>query len=350
MLEKLASLFDHGRPRTAADKPLFVAFLDYAYMPYALGDAVTWLENAQVHARDAGAAAIDVVLLASPERPAPVWQPHVTAYNFVASLHGILPVFFSSPMVRNVHVLEQRQTFYDMVTDLHEQGAASWPGIGALVAERLNFISHLSIVEQFRRCGSIPLLNAPRGYEKQASTFIDTYCPDHFRIVINVRQSHLTAAGTNLERDSRFEPWAKFISRTANEYPDAIFIVVGQYSDVDRAFFRLPAVVAPRSRGFGLGAELALLQGADLFMGTSSGFAQAAFFGHPSYIVTHIEPRAAIHCGVEVGVRHHPFGRIDQVVTWKPETDEDLAEEFDTVLARKAERGDRVPVRRRRVV
>lgn len=348
MLEKLASLFDLGRPRVAADKLPFLAFLDYAYMPYALGDAVTWLENAQVRARDAGAAAIDVVLLASPERPAPVWQTHVTAYNFVANLHGVLPVFFSSPMVRNVHVLEQRQTFYDMVTDLHEQGAASWPGIEALVDERLNFISHLSIVEHFQRCGSIPLLNAPRGYEKQAAAFIETYCPGRFRIVVNVRQSHLTAVQANTERDSRFEPWAGFIAQTAEVYPDVIFIVVGQYSDVDRAFFRLPAVVAPRSFGFGLGAELALLQSADLFMGTSSGFAQAAFFGHPSYVVTHIEPRAAAYCGVAIGARHHPFGRADQVVTWAPETTDSLAAEFEAVLACKAERGDRVPERRRR--
>jgi hypothetical protein len=343
MLEKLAPVLGLRRPHPAAEKPSLVAFLDYAWMPYALGDALTWLEKAQVRAREADASAIDIVLLASPERPAPSWQTHLTAYNFVASLHGVMPAFFSSPIVRNVHVLEYRQTFYDMVSDLHEQGAATWPEIDALVEERVNFISHLSIVEHFRRWNSIPLLGPPRGYGAQAAAFIDAHCRDRFRVVVNVRQSHLTAARANPERDSRIEIWAEFIALAAKRYSDVIFIVVGQYSDVDRAFFRLPSVVIPRARGLGLGVELALLQGADLFMGTSSGFAQAAFFGHPSYVVTHVEPRAAPYCGVEIGARHHPFGRPDQLLTWTPETVEGLVEDFEMVLALKARRGERVP-------
>jgi hypothetical protein len=343
MFEKLAPVLGLRRPCATAEKPPLIAFLDYAWMPYALGDTLTWVENAQVYAQHARACAIDVILLASLQRPAPSWQSHVTAYNFVSSLHGIMPAFFSSPIIRNVHVLEYRQTFYDMVSDLHERGAATWPEVGALVEERVNFISHLSIVEHFRRQGSIPLLVAPRGYEREAAEFVEYYCSGRFRIVISVRQSHLTAMRANPERDSRFEPWAEFIARTAARYPDVIFIVVGQYTDVDRAFSRLPAVIAPRSRGFGLGVELALLQGADLFMGTSSGFAQAAFFGHPSYVVTHVEPRVASHCGVDVGARHHPFGRPDQLLTWTPETVEGLVEYLETVLALKAARGERVP-------
>ena len=187
--------------------------------------------------------------------------------------------------------------------------------------------------------GSIPLLAAPRGYADAASGFVSNYFPHKFRVVINVRQSHFRPSRAHPERDSRFDTWAEFIRRTAKKYPDVVFIVTGQYSDVDRRFSRLPATVVPRSLGAGLGVELALLQDANLFMGTSSGFAQAALFGHPSYIVTNTEPRAAQYCGVPAGARHHPFGRPDQIVTWSLETADTLEEEFLNVISIKAARG-----------
>jgi hypothetical protein len=346
MLEKLlAPLCRLNAPRRDSKKSPFLAFLDYAYMPYALGDAITWVENAQVRARDAGADAIDIVVLTSRERPAPEWQPHITSYNYVGNLQGIIPALLSSPMTRNVHLLENRQTFYAMVMDLHDHCTPMWPHAHALIEERLDFISHMRIVEHYRRTGSIPLLEPPRGYAQQAAAFVSTFCRDRFRVVVNIRQSHLRAARAQPERDSQFDIWADFIAHTARKYPDVVFIVAGQYSDVDRRFGRLPETLVPRSVGFGLGVELALLQGADLFMGTSSGFAQAALFGHPSYVVTNTEPRAAAYCGVAAGARHHPFGRRDQIVTWSPETVDSLTADFEAVVAAKADMGSRTPAR-----
>ncbi len=344
MLDRFLSRLPISRPAHHAKQPRFLAFLDYAYMPYALGDSITWVANAQVYARDAGSSEIDIVVLVSRERPAPSWQPFVTAYNSIGALHGLMPAFLSSPMTCNVHLLENRQTFYDMVTDHHQRGGGLWPPIAALTEERIDFISHMHVVDHYRRRGSIPLLAAPRGYAQQAEAFVARFCPDKFRVVVNVRQSHLRAARSQPERDSRFHTWAEFIRRTADKHPDVVFIVIGQYSDVDRRFNQLPATLVPRSLGLGLGAELALLQGADLFMGTSSGFAQAALFGQPAYIVTNTEARAAPYCGVPVGSRHHPFGRPDQIVTWTLETPDSLEQDFQDVLRIKATQGDRVPM------
>lgn len=331
------------RPGANAGRPRFLAFLDYAYVPYALGDTITWMENAQVVARDAGATEMDVVVLASRERPAPSWQPFVTPFSYTANVHGLLPAFLSSQMIRNVHLLENRQTFYDIVSDAHDGGGAMWPAYDSVIDERMDFMSHLRIVDHHARWGSIPLLGAPRGYAGMAEDFVAKWCPGKFRVVVNVRQSHLRTAGSHPERDSRFETWAEFIHRTARRYDDVVFIVAGQYIDVDRRFAQLPATVAPRSLGYSLGVELALLQTADVFMGTSSGFAQAALFGHPAYIVTNTEPRAAPICGVPVGARHHPFGRPDQVVTWTLETVDELEDEFDRLLTLKAARGAQRP-------
>ena len=331
------------RPPVEGERPRFLAFLDFAYMPYALGDAITWLENAQVAARNANVDKIDILLLASRDRPAPSWQPFITPFSYTENVHGLLPALLSSPMLRNVHLLENRQTFYDIVSDHHDGGGAMWPAYASIVNERIDFMSHLHIVEHFSRCGSIPLLAAPAGYLDAADAFVKKYCEGHFRVVVNVRQSHLRKTASHPERDSRFETWAEFIRRNSRKYENVVFIIAGQYIDVDRRFAGLPRTLVPRSLGYGLGVELALLQSADLFMGTSSGFSQAALFGHPSYIVTNTEPRAAPICGVPVGARHHPFGRPDQIVTWVLETADELEDEFDKLIALKADQGRRVP-------
>lgn len=328
-----------------SEKPPFLAFLDYAYMPYALGDAITWVENAQVCARDVGAQAIDIVALTSPERPAPHWQGHITSSRYVGILHALMPALLTSPMTRNVHLLEDRRTFYSMVMDMYARDVPTWPDVHALLEESIDFASHMRIVNHFRRTGAIPLLGPPRGYAEQAAAFVSTFCQDRFRIVVNVRQSHLRAEHTLPQRDSYFDIWADFITRIAGRYSDVVFIVVGQYSDVDRRFRRLPGTVVPRLLGFGLGVELAVLQDADLFMGTASGFAQAALFGHPSYIVTNTEPRSARYCGVHAGARHHPFARPDQIVTWIPETTDSLMDDFEEILSLKARTDSRVPTR-----
>ena len=324
------------RPAARTGRRRFLAFLDYAYMPYALGDTITWIENAQVSARNSGFEEFDVLVLASRERPAPPGQPFVTSFNYTNNIHGLIPAFLSSPMIRNVHFLENRQTFYDLISDAHDSRAEMWPHYDAMIDERIDFIRHHRIVDHFARLGSIPLLSAPRGFAELGAAFLSKYCKEKFSVVINVRQSHLRASAAHPERDSSFETWAEFIRRSAHKHSDAAFIIVGQYADVDRRFFQLPATVQPRALGFGLGVELALLQSADLFMGTSSGFAQAALFGHPSYLVTNTEHRAAEFFNVPAGSRHHPFGRSDQIVTWSPETVEELEFEFDKMRTLKA--------------
>jgi hypothetical protein len=333
-----------GKPAASAGRvPRLLAFFDYGYMPHALGDTLTCIENVQIAASEAETNEVDLVILAARDRPAPSWQPLMTSHHQVSSVHGLLPAFMSSSLLRDVHLVEDRALFYAMTSQICREGFPTWPPLTALTTETIDFMSHMKAVEHFRKTGSIPLLSAPRGYAEKANAFAAKFCAGRFRIVVNVRQSHLKSSRAQPERDSQFETWAQFINQCARRYPDVVFIVVGQFSDADRRFERLPATVVPRSWGCGLGVELTLLQGADLFMGTSSGFSQAALFGQPAYVVTNTEPRAAAFCGVSVGARHHPFARPDQIVTWSRETAESLMADFEEVLAFKAAGGKSVP-------
>ena len=97
---------------------------------------------------------------------------------------------------------------------------------------------------------------------------------------------------------------------------------------------RLPNVLIPRAMGFGLAHELALLYRADLFMGSSSGFAAMATFCNKPYVITNIDHGFSRHIDVPVGGRHYPFGSGNQLLYWERETREVLLDLFEELLAR----------------
>jgi hypothetical protein len=86
--------------------------------------------------------------------------------------------------------------------------------------------------------------------------------------------------------------------------------------------------------GFGLGHELALLHRADLFMGSSSGFAAMATFCNKPYLITSIQRLFSSYIDVPVGARHYPFGNRDQILHWETETQDTLLEFYEKLRDR----------------
>ena len=78
---------------------------------------------------------------------------------------------------------------------------------------------------------------------------------------------------------------------------------------------------------------------ADLFMGTSSGFATFATFTQIPYAILNVQRDFARYAGVNPDDRHYPFARANQILTWHRETTEELLQLFDEVLAKSADQG-----------
>ena len=113
-----------------------------------------------------------------------------------------------------------------------------------------------------------------------------------------------------------------------------MFLILGAYTEWDREMPRLPQLLIPRAMGFGLGHELALLHRADVFMGSSSGFAAMATFCNKPYVITHIQHLFSQYSDVPVGGRHYPFGGDNQILYWERETRVVLLDFFEELQAR----------------
>jgi hypothetical protein len=92
-------------------------------------------------------------------------------------------------------------------------------------------------------------------------------------------------------------------------------------------------VFIPRAWGLRLSHELALLKIANLFMGTSSGFATFATFTDIAYAIVNVEHSFAGPAEVRINDRHFPFAKANQILTWRRETSDELLSLFDEVYA-----------------
>lgn len=310
-------------------KDALLGFLDYRYMPFALGDTLTWLMNLQIAARERGIDRIVQLIHVDPEDTICRLQPHINAQNYRKALTNLFPAFLCSPLTDTIHVVENKHTYWGMLASAALGRKPSWPGIRAQLTQNIDYCSHKRINAYFERAGELPLLCAPRGYAALARGFRDRYLHDRFVVTVNIRQRKTKMDLAAIHRDSPLDAWVGFFERVERSHPEVVFAILGDYHEWDRKLFAARNIIVPRTFGYGLGMDLALLFGSDLFMGTSSGFSAAATFSELPYVITNFEHSAASFVGIPVGTQRYPFAKPWQTLCWHVETTDRLMEHFD---------------------
>jgi hypothetical protein len=324
---------DLSRAGGETSKPM-IGIYDFSYGPYALGDALTWTMNLNVLAAAAGCDAIDEYLVIDPMRPGSRDQPFVNQHNYVTVIDNLFPAFLCSPMLRSLKLFRHPYSFHLFLLREVVRRRPMWPSFFSHLNKKLDFISHRRINAFFRKHGYLPWLTAPRGYGAWADAFYQAHCGGRFVVAVNIRQGSLSMTPAHLVRDSPLSEWHAFIRRAAARHPDVLFLILGGYTEWNREMYRLPNVLIPRAMGLSLGHELALLHRADLFMGSSSGFAAMATFCNKPYIITNILHVFSQYIDVPVGGRHYPFANENQILYWNTETQDVLLDFFEELHAR----------------
>jgi hypothetical protein len=326
-----------AKPRDglAVTKPTaLLGIFDFSYQHYALGDLLTNQVHLAITAIEQEILRVDVIVMVNPERPSARLQTFVTPSNYIVHLDNIIPVFACNPFIKSLQLVRDVQTFNFLIASHHQNHLPMWPDLKTHLKMRQDFpIDHRRINAFHAHHGRVPQLSAPRGYESWARRFHAIELGGRPLVVINPRQSSLTETPARICRDAPLPVWYDFIDAVAERRPEAMFVMAGGFQEWEHRLLYRRNVFIPRACGLRLAHELALLKIADLFMGTSSGFATFATFTDVSYAIVNVEHSFARPAGVRVNDRHFPFARANQVLTWWQETTEELLSLFEELYS-----------------
>ncbi len=323
--------------RSAFERPdpgAYVGILDFVYQHYALGDTLIAEIMMAIEAIEAGRTNIDLILAIDPGRPCAPAQGFINPGNYIYYFEHLLPAFLCTPMLRSLRLIRDRVTLNLNLQSFELSGQPTWPSIARHIRMDQTYpVGHAPINAFYRKHGYIPKLHPPRGYDGWAKRYLAAHFPDKFVVILNPRQSSLTSAPVVLYRDAVLSDWYRFMRMVASKHPNVVFMPVGAFVEWENRLQRFPNVFIPRTRGLHLGHELALLANADMFIGTSSGFATYATFSDIPYLALNIENYFSAYAGVEIGDEHYPFAAKTQILTWQRETPEGMLELFERILA-----------------
>jgi hypothetical protein len=329
-MARVSDAVDAGAMQVDGDTGTLLGVIDFSYQHYALGDLLTTQVELATMAIERGLGQIDLVAMVNPGMPSARMQSFVTPDNYVSYLDPITAVLACNPMLRSLRLIRDVKAFNLLILARHRSGAPMWPDFRTHLQMRQDYpIGHDRLNAFFFRHGYLPRLVAPRHYEPWARRFHRQELAGRPLVIINPRQGSLTHNPAALYRDAVLSSWYAFIDAVALRDPRVLFVMVGGYPEWEHRLLHRGNVFIPRAFGLSLAHELALMKIADLFMGSSSGFATFATFTDIPYAILNFEHRFAPHGGMTVGDRHYPFARADQVITWERETTGQLLALFD---------------------
>lgn len=317
-----------------ADRRHFAGVIDFSYQHYALGDVLTSQMNMACLAVERGCSGIDLYVIVYPWAPSAPSQSFVTPANYPVHLDNLFPAFLCSPMLRSIRVIRDPLAAGLQTLSLLASRVPVWPSPWDHLRRRMTYPIAHDIINRFHaRHGYVPTLSAPRGYARWAREFIGRHYPDRFLVCVNPRQSRLTSVAATTYRDASLAEWYEFFRVVERRYPEAHFFMLGGYGEWEHKLLAHENVTIPRTLGLTLAHELALLEGAHLFMGTSSGFATMATFTRVPYVITNVEHVFAPHAGISVGSERYPFATEHQHLVWAPENARLLLEQFERIYS-----------------
>lgn len=329
----------------------YCAIYDFELVPYALGDVLTWCVQTSIRCREAGKSAVEVFILVDEKHPAGVYQANlITAENAFLFFNELFGAFACHPMMSDIHVFTDRERLIAALAERTAGDAVNEEVFGdyrtmldqrddfdALIAYFLKYVySHDKINAYAAAHGGIPLLADSRGCAPDINGLRKLAFGGKRIVVVHPRLRRLDAGyggDHTYTRDSDFLEWYEFLKEAETRNPEVQFVVMGRLQEKPIEILRLPNVTALRALGLGLGHELTLLRRADLFIGTSSGFAAMANFTEVPYFITRMNAESCKAYAIPDGHDRLPFAAPNQFLIYEPETKALLFDLLDRGLA-----------------
>jgi hypothetical protein len=282
---------------------------------------------------------MDIHVVADSHGPFNLLQSFLNNQNYQLHVFELLPAFYCNPMLRNLYLYHDRQTFNLALEQMAKGDAAAKSAVEDY--ERIHRANHCrtnadktliefveghhNILKFHKERGYIPKLVPPKGCDQQARAFRRRIGEDKFIVATQFRIGRLTSeraeeADPNLDARVTFGAWYDFMKVVERKFPDVRFLMLGKLPDMPVMCLRLKNVIVPRLCGMNLGHELALIQMSDLFIGAASGFAGMAWFGEVPYVITGMQNEGWSWVGYDFGIERFPYANENQHIAFESES------------------------------
>jgi hypothetical protein len=337
-------------PSQTPSQNIYHDIYDFSLFPISLGDILTWGVKSALRASAVGRSKVHIHAVCDPQKAGfnPLQTSTFLVDLFVAEA---MPVFYSHPFFASLSLYRSREEFLENFSRLAERD----PVARAVYEENLERFKdrknahrtcqyfnklcsfHDDINEYHKQHGSYPKVGCLQDcltdwHALQAQFPAETFWVTlQFRLrKLDVGMPVITADGYS--RDAPFETWYEFLAESARLYPHVRFVTLGRLQEKPLELLRLSNVVSLRTLGMTLGHEIAALLNSDLYMGSPSGFAQAAHLSDVPYDIFNCNEEGCRHYGVPLGTERLPIATARQRLHYGMEDPATLLKALDVAL------------------
>jgi hypothetical protein len=300
--------------------------LDFSAMPYALGDCLTWQVNLMCTALENKSNSIRIIVLLDPKNPSNYkLQPHIKEGNYKIFFEKLKDSLFCIPMKHTVQYESDRYLVFKAALLSHQRPQLElWPPLIHFAADKVDYMSHHTIIRFYKKYGFIPLLGRPSKPPSKAAKQLEN--SKNIKVFLHLRNSMTSDSPANIYRDSDPKKWVQtllYINSLTKGKVD--FWYAGAPQEYFKEVIELNTVYPLRLKGLQLKDELFLLKKADMFIGSMSGFAMSAVYSKTPYVITKLETKFKREMlGDSNNSTKFPFAANNQYLLWDDEDEVDL--------------------------
>lgn len=255
---------------------------DYSSQPFSIGDVLIFQEISLVLRDDLGLGKVDFALVYDPARPV-VPDPafgHLDAKSFLFHLSAVLPAAQVNPYLGSLMLFDSHAHLESHVS-ANISRYHVWPGPAQYAAREYLYYECFNkfLPAYFGRHGRVPKLESRPAAVKWAAAFFERHLNNHVPVTVQLRRNPQNPA-----RDSNYDAWLEFFGRCMHAYP-AKFILICAHSEIDARFRSMVNVIIAKDLGTSVEQDLALIEGAAIHLGASSGPGTIAQFNDKPYCI-----------------------------------------------------------------
>jgi hypothetical protein len=295
---------------------------DFQYLPFSLGDILTWTVHLAVQAQEAKWEPREIRYRHQLRYTHPM-QPFIHAGEGKKYLGELPEAFLFNPLgLKTVEEKEAHPTRECVLTeygrDLKNIREESREGIDIRKQTRFfirHVASHANLNQYYQQGGKIPLLNAPVAIAKQTAKLIRQATGKNKWICLHIRFRGYDQRWDLSDASRNADPvaWFQLLEAISASYHRThAILLMGEIANYPPSFQEIPGIVSLRAKGGTLQNDLAAVLGAEAFLGSSSGFATAANFSSTPYVIFNVTPSGFQNYAISQNAGKLPFAHSRQ--------------------------------------